>query len=147
MSADELELLIVILGGIVVLSSLLGVFLYYTKKAVFFPNQEDMILTIAGFWLLPIVAWLAFQVVRNGGMAQEALFCVLGIWALGYLCYVFHRALADNQRSWLLALPVGISKVVFALCAVVAVVAVVAFAIAVVVGILDKVTGGKKNKT
>lgn len=145
MNKELLELVIVVVCGILVLASALGVYLYYTKKAVFFADRPDMILTIAGFWTLAIAGWGAAQVVRNGSAAQLAVNIFLLIGAIAYLAYVFHRAHADNRHKLCVVAPVGISKIVFAFCSVIAIVAVVAFALGIVMTILDKLTGGKKK--
>lgn len=145
MDKDLVELILVVVGGILFLTSALGVYLYYSKKAVFFADRPDMILTIAGFWILPILGWAALQILCPGGPAQLAALIFLLLGAVVYLGYVFHRAYSDNrQTAWVVA-PVGISKIVFAICSVIAVVGVVVLAIGIVMTILDKLTGGKKK--
>lgn len=89
----------------VLIAAAYGVYLGYTKKAVFYMNDSDLFISFSG-WVTLVIAgilgmYLQFPILFFIGLAA----------ALGVMLYTVYMAYKYNMKNWYHAIPVGLAKV------------------------------------
>lgn len=100
-----MEIVVKLIILAVLIAAAYGVYLGYTKKAVFYMNDSDLFISFSGWGTLAITGFLAMYL-------DFLILFLIGIFvALGVMFYTTYMAYKYNMGNWYHAIPVGLAKI------------------------------------
>lgn len=101
-----MELIYKILVLVILFMIVRGLYLGITKKAVFYMDKEDMIISLS-VWLIPLIGTFIISFLE-----WEWLYYILALIVLAIIAYVVFSAYHYNQDNLSIAIPIALGKIV-----------------------------------